>query len=298
MKKFILAIITTLIVAVLVACGNNNAGNESNEPNNDGQTNNEDVVNVDDNEGNNVDSLTAEEVFTKMMDANDSIESFSAIANVDQDMTFNGESMSTSTKTEMKVTMDPVAIEQKLTIDIPGEGSQDAEVFMTQEGYFMYEPTEDVWLKFPDEITKDIIEQTMLQADIETQMAQFESMKDNFSVEENDEYYILTLSVNEDNGLSDDIMEMAKGSLPDEFAALGEELFDQMSINKIAYEMYVDKSTFYVDTLDMVMNFSMNIEGEVIQTEQKTNSKYTDYNNVGEITVPQEVIDNAQEIEF
>lgn len=298
MKKFILAMITTLVVIVLVACGNNNGGNEPNDSNNDNQTNDENVVNNENEPENNTANLSAEEVFTKMMDANDSIESFSAIANVEQDMSFNGESMSTTTKTEMKVTMDPVAIEQKLTIDMPGEGSQDAEVFMTEEGYYMYEPTEDVWLKFPDEITKDLMEQTMLQADIETQMAQFENMKDNFSVEENDEYYILSLDVNEDDDLSDMISEMAQSALPDEFAALGEEIFEQMKIQKIAYEMYIDKSTFYVDTLDMVLHMTLHLEGEEMKLEQKTNSKYTDYNNVGEIVVPQEVIDNAQEIEF
>lgn len=310
MKKYLLTIMATLFIVILAACGNTNDGNKENETNNsNAQPDTEEVAN---NEGNNeendpevneqndvgeVDGLSAEEIFAKMSETNSAVESFSAKATIEQEMTVGEEVMNTSTVSDMNIVMEPVGIQQTMTMEAPGQGKQELETYMTEDGYFMFDPTQEKWMKFPDAMGVQLIEQTLAQSDIETQMQQFKGMEDSFTVEETDEFYILKF-VGDSESLNEQFIEIAQGSLPDELATLGTDLFESMDIKQLEYEVNINKSTFYVEQMDMLMDFIMKVEDQEIHSKQTMKTTYSNYNNVDEITVPQDVIDHAEEVNF
>ena len=302
MKKILGFVSVLLFIVILTACGNNEDVNSDASNNNDQNVetvNNNTEENENDN-GNDADeasSSSADDVIAEILKANESIESFAAVAEVDQDMEIGGEVMSTSTSSDMRFVLDPVGLHQKMTMDIPGEGVQEIETYMTEDGYYMYEPSQDMWMKFPDSMSGQLVEQVMTQADVEAQLEQFKGMEDNFSLEEDDDLYILKFATKGDE-LGDQMSELVEGTLPDELASLGASLLENMSINQLKYEMKVDKSTYYPESLDMVIDFTMGMDDQEMHSKQNMKTTYSDYNSIDEITVPQDVIDNAEEMDY
>ncbi len=71
-----------------------------------------------------------------------------------------------------------------------------------------------------------------------------------------------------------------------------------LNIKNIEYEIYIDKETFYPSKLNMNMDMDITVEGETISLKQIISGEYLDYNQIGEITVPQEIVDTAFEMEM
>ena len=57
-----------------------------------------------------------------------------------------------------------------------------------------------------------------------------------------------------------------------------------------------DKKTFYTNAFNMKMDMTMKVEGEEIQIDQKVNADISKINEIKNIKIPQEVIDNAVDI--
>lgn len=302
MKKMVWIVSMLLFIVILAACGNNNDENNSdasNEANDNTNVENVAENNNANNENNGEDTSdsSASGVIDKILQANEDIESFAAVLDMEQDMEIGGESISTATKSDMRFVVDPVGLHQIMTMDMPDEGVQEMESYMTEEGYYMYEPTQDMWMKFPDSMSGQLVEQAMTQADVEAQLEQFKGMEDNFSLEEDDDLYILKFATKGDE-LGDQMSELVEGTLPDELASLGASLLENMSINQLEYEMKVDKSTYYPESLDMVIDFTMGMDDQEMHSKQNMKTTYSDYNSIDEITVPQDVIDNAEEMDY
>lgn len=75
-----------------------------------------------------------------------------------------------------------------------------------------------------------------------------------------------------------------------------EEMLSMMTVNQLSYVVHVDKETFYQTKVLVNMDMEMDIEGEKVSSIQSVDSTLSNYDEVGEIAVPQDVIDNAQEI--
>src|SRR5699024_6628826 len=192
MKKLLMSIMLIMITVIFAACGGNNADSNNNEIANN--SNNNDIsTNENNNEG--TESLTTEEVFTQVTEAYSEIESVKTISKVEQDMDINGEQMSMVNHTDMEYILDPITVKQDMTVELPGEGTQNVQVYITEDGYYTYEESQDMWMKFPDSFVEPLLEQVKMGNDIEIQMNQFESMKDDFELEETDEHYILTFKL-------------------------------------------------------------------------------------------------------
>ena len=65
---------------------------------------------------------------------------------------------------------------------------------------------------------------------------------------------------------------------------------------KVNYEIFIDKETFNTTALNMIMDMTMVVEGEEMKLAQNLKSTYDNYNEVEKIEIPQEIIDNAQEM--
>lgn len=284
----------------MTACGNNaDDANVNNDNQNESKQEIEDVTN---NEAENEptekeDTLSPEALFQKMNEANNSLESFSTETTIHQVMTIDGEEMSVNSVTSMDIIMDPLTMQQTIFTDVPDVGEQEVETYFTDEGFFMFDPEQDKWLKMPDELSGDLLKQLTEQANIDSQMQQFDAFIENFAVDEKDDHYLLTFKADDDS-FNEQMMETLQGALPEEMGMMGEELFEQMTFNDMQYEMIIDKENYYIHTLQMTMDFDMELEGDTMHSVQSMKMTYDNYNNVGEIVVPDEILENAEEMEM
>ena len=69
-----------------------------------------------------------------------------------------------------------------------------------------------------------------------------------------------------------------------------------MTIHSVNYVINVDKETFLTNSLDVKMDMDMNIEGESMNIKSDIQADYSKYNEIEAITIPAEVLEQAQEI--
>ena len=80
---------------------------------------------------------------------------------------------------------------------------------------------------------------------------------------------------------------------------MGEEeqkALENMNINELEYEIYVDKESFNMTAMNMVMSMTMEEQGETLNIDIDSNTAYENINGIEKIEVPQEVIDSAVEL--
>lgn len=73
-------------------------------------------------------------------------------------------------------------------------------------------------------------------------------------------------------------------------------VLEGMTINEVAYEIFIDKETFLPSVINIDMDLDMEIEGESMNIKSVVDSEYSKYDEIDSITVPAEVIEQAQEI--
>ncbi|GLY09476.1 DUF6612 family protein [Bacillus badius] len=250
--------------------------------------------------------MTLGEVFNKTMEVSKETKSLSAAMDMKQKMTYSQEdkSMTTSMKMDMDVTMEPIAVYQKGTMTVAGDGAEQmepmpVESYMTEQGFYMKEPEGGQWMKLPKEMYDQIMKMSQQQAKPEEQLKQLEQFKDDFKFEQTADSYVLKLDASGEkfNKLIESQMsQMMQGAEAEEAQASLKEMMDAMKIEKVNYTIYVDKKTFETTKMDINMDMAMDIEGNEMKTSQVMNVVYKDYNKVEPIKVPDDVVKNAQEV--
>jgi transcription-repair coupling factor (superfamily II helicase) len=94
----------------------------------------------------------------------------------------------------------------------------------------------------------------------------------------------------------DEMVSMVGGMMGDDMGAMMEELLAMMTVNQLSYEIHVDKVSFYQTKVFVTMDMEMEMEGEKMMMVQSVDSSLSNFDGIEEITVPQEVIDKAEEI--
>jgi uncharacterized glyoxalase superfamily protein PhnB len=243
--------------------------------------------------------LTLEEVLSKSTIASEELKSFSVKLDMSQQMSSDSESesMNIDSVIDMDVTTEPTAFYQKMTMSMEGaEDSHDIESYFTEEGMFLYDGAGDQWMKFPKEMSDDLLQMSSQQTNPGEELKKLQQFVDDFTFEQDAKGYILKLKANGEK-FNDFVKETAAETLPPELAANGE-MLNNMKINGVEYEIVIDKETFYPSVLNMIMEMEMAAEGQTIAMKQNMNGQYSNYNKVETITVPQEVIDTAVEMEM
>jgi len=188
-----------------------------------------------------------------------------------------------------------MAFYQKMTMTM-GEEKVDMESYFSEAGMFFYEPSAGQWMKFPQEMTDMFLQMAGEQQNPGEELKKLQQFADDFTFEQDDKNFILKLKAKGEK-FNDFIKETAKESMP---AGMTEEddLFDNMNIKSVDYEILVDKDTFNPVSLKMDMEMDMTVESETITLKQKMNAQYLNLNAIDAITVPQEVIDSAVDIDM
>lgn len=247
--------------------------------------------------------LTVEEVYAKSVEASEGITGLHADILTDQVMAMEAEGMEINMKMDsaMDMTTEPLAFHQTAETAIESEEIENSnpmsmEMYYTDQGMFMYEETMATWLKMPDDSIGDLKgladQQT---ADPAQQLEELAEFQDDFTFEQSEEEYILTLDASGEKfqKLMDQQLDKTLGQMEIE----AQMVLEDMTIHSVNYVIHIDKETFLTNSMDMMMDMDMNIEGETMNIKSDVQADYSQYNEIDAITVPAEVLEQAQKIE-
>lgn len=247
--------------------------------------------------------LTLEQVYDKAVDRQADIQSASAKMDMTQVTKVGSgkEAMefSIDSKMEMDIIVDPLAMHLSGSMTMPdmmneGKETMDMpiEMYMKKDaGLFMKDSTTDSWLKLPDENFDAILDQTAASADAKEQLEQLKKFIKDFTFEQTDDEYVLTLDAK-----GDKFKELIDSEINKSMQEMGleENPMDQLSIEKINYVLHIDKETFDTNKMDMNFDLKMAVEGDELLMNTKSVVTYTEFNHLKTIDIPQSIIDNAQ----
>jgi hypothetical protein len=294
--KKTLSFAASLILLFMLAACNQTAAPVS-EDNNTGENNTNTSENSESAEKES--DLTLEEVLNKTTEASENLNSFSVNMKMDQMISAGQEeeNMNISSDIQMDVITEPMAFYQKTAMsqDQSGE-TYETESYFTEEGMFMYDPAGETWMKFPKEMSDQLIQMSGQQTNPAEELKKLQEFTDDFTFEQDDNNFILNLKASGEK-FTELMKETMADTLPPEMAA-DEEVFNNMNIENVEYTILVDKETFHPSSLNMDMTMEMAVEGQTVTLNQKIEGNYSNYNEVKEITIPQEVLDTAVEMEM
>ncbi|UOR11861.1 DUF6612 family protein [Halobacillus amylolyticus] len=241
----------------------------------------------------------AKEVFAKSSEASKSLDSLAMSINMTQNISLQSPkgtdttgsmpmNMPIKTTIDSKMQMDPIAFHQ--TIEIFG---QTVEQYYSDRGMYMSQPGKDGWFKAPKEIVEQLNQVSAAQQTPAKQLETLQEYVDEFNLEEKEDSYILSFS-----SKGEDVQKLIKKtmteSMPKEL--LPEDLLKGLTVEKASYTLTINKDTYYPEAIESAMDFTMEMDGEKASISQEMSGTYSKFNEVGEITIPQEVIDHAKEM--
>lgn len=244
--------------------------------------------------------LTLEEVLNKSVEASESLKSFSMSMEMAQEMASDLEedTIKIESSVNMDIVTEPMAYYQNMSMTM--EGSEEAvemeSYFSTKDGLFLYDAAGQTWMKFPSEMSDQLIQLSDQQTNPAEELKKLQEFVDDFKFEQDDANFILSLNASGEK-FNSFIKEIALQGLPPELAA-NTELMENMVINELQYTFVLDKTTFYPTKLDIKMNMDMTTDGQTINIIQNMNGEYTKYNELTEINIPEDVLKTAVEMEM
>lgn len=248
--------------------------------------------------------LTLEQVYEKTIERQQELKSAKATMKIDQTIGVDSEEgafeMTSTSDFNMDMIIDPIQLYLEGTTAMKdSESGEEMEapmkMYMTQsDGFYIYEETAGSWLKLPQGEYDELINQAGIQNDPSEQLRQLEQFVKDFTFEQNDDEYILTLDTDGEK-FKEFALEQAKASMGGEEQLLGS--MDGLNIEDAQYVFIIDKETFDMSNMKMDMVMTMEEETGKMTINQSATVDYSDFNKIDAITIPQEVIDNAQVIE-
>lgn len=246
---------------------------------------------------------TPEDIYEQAMEAAEGMESAEIVLDMTQTIEIPAESVSMdmTTTTEAEMTMDPLTMYQNGTVTLEADGTteeSEMELYLTEDELYMYDGMSQTWMKM-DSSTIPMDQINSQQQDPSAQLELMEQFVDEMELEENDEQYILKITGDGEELQAFTQEVMAEYMDQELMASMGEEgnnVMDNMAINSVYYEVFVDKETYDMTAFNMDMDMSMDAEEQQMNIVQSVTSEYTGMNTVEPIEVPQEVQDEAIDV--
>ncbi len=286
MSNWVKGLAIGLLLVVLTAC------NAPAEPKKNTETGKPEKVQ-------NESGMTAKEVYVKAMEASESQKSLHAKMNINHKIEIPSQdvNMNSNTKMDMDLIIEPMAIYQKMTMDMSELGAIDSEIYATDKGFFMYEVENNQWLMMPTEMNEEMITQMSGGASPTIDMSMFQKFADEFKFEQTDDEYILSIKASGEK-FNELFKEVASDNMPPEMNLEegGEDILESMNVKSVYYEIFIDKKTFHTNSFNMDLDLTADIDGEEMHMIQKMTAEISKINKIDKIEVPQEVLDNAVDV--
>lgn len=277
-------IVTLMLVLLLAACSQTATPTGNNEQDsNSKETNSE---------------LTLDQVFEESLKASEELQSFTVDMDLSQEITAaQEEAMKIESSITMDVVTEPMAFYQKMNMTMGSTSESFAtEAYFSKDGMFISDPTTNTWMKFPSEMSDQILQLSDQQTNPAEELKKLKEYISDFSFEQDNKNYILTLHASGEN-LSEFIKAAAMEGMPAELTS-DPAIFDGMKINDAKFVYHIDKESFYPVKTDVYMDMEISAEGEKVHMVQDMKGTYTKFNKVKTIIIPQEVLETATEMEM
>jgi len=230
-----------------------------------------------------------QDIYNNAIEASNELNSYQMDMNMDMDMSMPDiPAQQTTITTEGKVVVDPMALHQ--TMDMMG---QSIEMYYTEDGMYMQQPGTDQWLKAPKQMMEQITQMSQAQQKPGEQLKQLENYIEDFNLEEKENSYVLSVSSSGDK-MKGFVKEMLQQNLPAD--ALNDDVIKGITIKNLDYHFTVTKEDYYPKALDLNMDLEIDQNGETSTINEHIQATYSKYNQIEEITVPEEIKENAQEM--
>ncbi|WP_280770098.1 DUF6612 family protein [Salipaludibacillus daqingensis] len=247
------------------------------------------------------DGMSVEDILNQSISAMEDLDSYSITMDMAQVMNIGEEEgVDLDSSGEISVTMDPMAMIQKSTVNMGELGMGDEEeleyisYFTEEDGFYVEDPMMGNWLKLPDSLMEDMVAMSDAQMSPEKQLEPFKDYISDLSMETTDDTYVITLA---GDGIDmNELMDQMGGMGLEGMDPMVSEMMGELDIESLNYEFVIDRETFYQleSTIDMKM--SVDFMGESMTTEQTVHMVMTDFNSIEAIEIPQEVLENAEEM--
>src|SRR5699024_104298 len=119
------------------------------------------------------------------------------------------------------------------SMDLGELGTQEMESYFTEDGFFLYEPTEDQWMKLPSEFSEEIMQLSGSQMNVDDQLEQFQDFVDDFIFEQDATHYILHLDAEGDK-FNELFTQTMDDIMPEDMIGLEMDLFENINFNQVA----------------------------------------------------------------
>jgi hypothetical protein len=231
----------------------------------------------------------AEDVLKQSLEAMEKLDSYSMTMESDQTMTINdSETINMIMKIESDMTLDPMAFYQKLSLESDMEfmGAYETEMYLVGDQMYMFEPMMNEWMELPLDMVEEMGSLSEMQLSPDQQLLMLRNFVEDIELTESGNEYVLKLV-----GEGAKFMELAEffGGAGGELGGMLE-FFSELELNKIEYEIFIDKTTLYQTKLNMSLDMILAMEGETVHTVQSMKATIHGYNEVGEIKLPEEVL--------
>ncbi|MFD1706308.1 DUF6612 family protein [Siminovitchia sediminis] len=286
MKKTLWMILAAMLMLMLAAC------NQTAEPVEQEQSGESTTKTKETEAKEQEEELTLEEVYKKTEEANKNVHSFESDMTMKQAISAEGEKQDINSDISLAFIADPMALHQQMTMSIEGQ-EQNIEAYLTKDGFYMYEPNQQAWVKLPEELSGQILQMSENQTNPSGQLEQLKPFVDEFDFQQDEKNYILTLKASGEK-FDQFLKDQVKETLPPEMQT--ENMMGTMTFNKMEYELFIDKETFYLTAMNMVTDTDTEVEGQKVNMQMDIRGTYSNYNGVESIEVPKEALENAQEI--
>ncbi len=208
-------------------------------------------------------SESAEEVYTKALEAADKMESAEVSTVLNQEITMGSEGkLKIESDMDGSVILDPVAMHQKgtMAMTMEGEGMEEAapfemdtEIYLVNEEMYVFESLSQQWIK-ADSSLFPIDTLTANQPDVSEQLKMMEEYVEDFKFEEVDNEYVFKLTA-DGEGFKKLSEKMLEEYLPEDVSSqLGDiqQVMEDMEIKKLTIEMAVDNETYNLKSITWI----------------------------------------------
>ncbi|MGM8365685.1 DUF6612 family protein [Virgibacillus sp. W0181] len=189
-----------------------------------------------------------------------------------------------------RISFDPFAQYLLMESVSEQEGASEMEMYWTNEASYFTDTDTEGWMSVSAEQAGGMM--STVAALTESQFNFFAELHDSFELKEDDAHYILTFSSS-----GEEYKEVMYGAIKE---MAGEDayqsLVDMITDIKGTYELKIDKKTFYVVSMQMDTEHTNNFGGAEIHSKDHTYYEYSDFNKAEEVVVPAEVTENAQDL--
>ncbi|RIW30722.1 hypothetical protein D3H55_16465 [Bacillus salacetis] len=250
--------------------------------------------------------MTLEQVFKKSQKADSELTSVHLDMESKQMITNDGNeegSMDMSTASSSDLVMDPMTMHQTSTVNMAMEEMEgtelplaEVEMYLTEQEIYMKDNMQNQWTILPNEMA-DMMKQSALQESAlpENQLKQLEPYLDQFTFKQDDDHFILQLSLEGDQ--ANDILKEGMGMMNEELQSTVEGVMENMSIENMELKMWIDKESFHTVKMEVQQKLEMNQNGESVKMDQTMKSDFSKFNEIDAIEVPAEVKESAVEMD-